>query len=378
MAPQSIHEKTMRVSSLKTILVSLAIGIAMGVGVQAQGTCGLIQDDFDDGVIGPEWFSSSVEVSESGGELVIQRTMGYQYLQTDETQLLLCGDVDASVDFRLVSWPAPQNCIFMGLQILTIAGDVHVAGIERFGEANNPGCHSAGSYYKAWTTDSMSCGSTWLSTGDTQGRFRVTRIGDVVSMYYDQGGAWQLLLTETGAPLGDLRVRMFSSACNNEASDVRFDNLIVTNSSANAWPGTGNNLQMSTALGAQPCTSGGLEDIKLATPGDFLTICVSSSTGTLNGVPFFVAAQLSASPASPAMVAPSLWIDITQPFLVLLDGSAPGPFGPAAVISPIGTQMGLGIPAFLAGQSAIIQVAALDATAPVGAAFSEAHEIRIL
>jgi len=215
----------------------VAISSALLTAALQSGTClGSFSEDFESGAVPSGWTlhtTCGAPVIE-GGTLVLSRAdkcMGALGLRMDPAQNVLCGDFDVRVDFLLPDALGPPMqggaWHYASLRVLTPAG-ANVATMQRYTEATVHPCLPALHNYKAWTSDSSPCNTTMIPTTAQSGAFRITRIGDDVSMYYDEGSGWQLARVEslTTAPV-ILQVSTGANGFEPIAHTAVFDDLVV-------------------------------------------------------------------------------------------------------------------------------------------------------
>ena len=219
-----------------TITVSVVPIPALGIQVL---------DDFNDGVLSAIWNAPTTgcaTIAEEGGQAVLAKPGGCAGANSLDLQHahVVYGDFDVSVDFALNSFGTPSaGDRFTGLQVRREDNNVPIATIERYNRFNPfQDCPPATQNYKAWTTTSLNCDSSveWLPTVDTQGKFRVTRVGSLLTMFYWSNG-WQELKSATG-DTGPVLVHMYAAAANGsvEAYEVRFDNFALVADVVTAVP----------------------------------------------------------------------------------------------------------------------------------------------
>lgn len=144
-----------------------------------------------------------------------------------------------------------------------------------------------------------------------------------------------------------------------------------------AFPGTGEDLQLLSAINANPLT---IASPKNANSGNTVTLQVTSPGGTFTNRELVVIAQgfVTGSPPFPPVAAN---IHMSLPGLVILLGGDVGPFGPV-VLPAAGTTLSFVVPPGLAGNSAIFQAVIVTFTAPLALnglyASTIGHEIRIM
>jgi len=229
----------------------------MDNGVCEDGTCveapecSGFEDNFDDGVLDPLWFPFGVDLGvgscpepvETGGQLVMAKPSGCVGGGSAFLQRLVVGDFEVTVDFELLSFSVPSvGARYATLQVLELLNSTpaptfedlsFVATIERYntGNTETDPCPPSAGNYKAYTTTSMNCDPSvaWTPTSDLQGRFQITRQGELLRMSYWDGSQWQEL--QSGIVTSeDLVVHMYAHTSNDDdgAIDVRFDNFVLT------------------------------------------------------------------------------------------------------------------------------------------------------
>lgn len=214
-----------RIAIAALFIVAIACSIDSG-SVAHAGLCLEPElDDFSDGVLDPRFilFTTCGSVTESDGELVLDGNCSTNTrYRLDPAQATICGDFDVRVSYDLISFPAPMagSSRFVTLTIRRASDLVHMASMERF--ANN-GAPVPPEAYKAWTTDPVFPAPDYIATSDTSGRFRITRIGATLSMYYFDSD-WQLLRSEAG-DTGDVIVELRTSSEDGALTAAAYDNL---------------------------------------------------------------------------------------------------------------------------------------------------------
>ena len=188
-------------------------------------------DDFDDAQVGAAWSTAEGcgSVIEVGGALELTKDSGC----TGGTSIRLasphsiCGDFDAWTDFNLVNFTVPgSGGRFAGFQVKRMDGSPF-ATIERYNRALGA-CNPATNNYKAFTLVSSNCDPSvaWQPTTDMTGRFRIRRVGSMVTIYY-WNSTWIEL--QSAALTGeDVYLQLYTGAPSDGSSqDVRFDDLYV-------------------------------------------------------------------------------------------------------------------------------------------------------
>lgn len=160
---------------------------------------------------------------------------------------------------------------------------------------------------------------------------------------------------------------------------AQFDDVTFTlqNGVLGTYPGSGEDLVLSTAVGGGALSSGPANDVKTATGGSLLEVNVSSPGGLFNLQGYYVVGYLfpTGSPLQQQQL-PNIWVNIPTHFM-LVDGS-PRPLIGQPLINPNGgTSSYFTTPGGLAGTSAMLQAICISPNAANTVyAASDAHEIR--
>ncbi len=192
-----------------------------------------LQDDFNDGALAPRWMPSAScgsPPTESGGEMVLARgaCVGNIFVSVDPTRETICGDFDLTVDYRLENFTTPSaGSRYASLSLLAQSGG-HVAVIERYARFAAGDCTPSTQNYKSFTSSSLNCNSSMVPTTDQSGKFRVTRVGCLVTTYYHSGGAWVPLMSRNSSR-DPVRIEFYTGTdASATPHTVAFDNLWVT------------------------------------------------------------------------------------------------------------------------------------------------------
>jgi hypothetical protein len=154
----------------------------------------------------------------------------------DSSRWSVCGDFDVSVDFSLLAFPVPSNQWHAAS--LRIA-DPNGSPVDIFNSSKTPGMtvevfssvSTPQVRYNSFTTDAAG-NTVYTETSDTQGKFRITRIGAFVSAYYWSSGAWKLLNTATLNRV-PWTIELYISGDSATTNDVvDFSGLTIVSSSA--------------------------------------------------------------------------------------------------------------------------------------------------
>jgi predicted outer membrane repeat protein len=140
-------------------------------------------------------------------------------------------------------------------------------------------------------------------------------------------------------------------------------------------PGTGEDFTLTTTVDG----AGAALTAKVAAPGSLLYVHFTSPGGTfVGGVPLLVANLFPANSVPAPSGVPGVQVDLAT-VLLLLDGSAPFPFGQLA-LPPAGFGLGYVAPPFLAGFTLRMQAAVVAPAQAANGIFAttDAHEIRFL
>lgn len=140
-------------------------------------------------------------------------------------------------------------------------------------------------------------------------------------------------------------------------------------------PGTGEDFVLTTTVDG----AGAALTAKVADAGSLLVVRFESPNGTfVGGVPLLVANLFPAAAPPPPSFIPGVQVDLAS-VLILLDGSAPFPFGTLA-LPPGGFALGYTAPPFLAGFTLRLQAAVVAPMQAANGIFAttDAHEIRFV
>ena len=161
-----------------------------------------------------------------------------------------------------------------------------------------------------------------------------------------------------------------------------FDDVSFTGpGSQPTYPGTGEDLVLSSAIGGNTLSFGAGNDVKtVPAGGGLIELNVSSPGNLFNAKPYSMLAQLfgTGAPPVPPAALPELWFNVTAPIIILVNGSAVTPIGPAVIGPNGGTSSFYNVPGGFAGSSLMVQAIVLD-PALAGNGFyvaSDAHELQ--
>jgi hypothetical protein len=182
----------------KLLIVPLLI-IAVGPFYTSPAAAGTVSDNFTGATVNKRLWqpfeeSQSVRLSQQGGELRIQIDGGsVDHGAGINSKFRLKGDFDAIVDYRLISWP-PANGVRLGFE-----GGPNDQGfmVKRvsFGPDELP---NQGEAYFAFFSDASQWYGNQVTTTDTQGSLRLTRVGSVFTGYFKQKeGDWTKIADHT-------------------------------------------------------------------------------------------------------------------------------------------------------------------------------------
>ncbi|MFG0317745.1 MAG: plastocyanin/azurin family copper-binding protein [Planctomycetota bacterium JB042] len=135
------------------------------------------------------------------------------------------------------------------------------------------------------------------------------------------------------------------------------------------WPGTGDDLELSTGVDAAPDSV----DVKSLSAGNVLSIGIDSPEATLTGAPLVLALSAFPTGTTPASPLPGIHFDPAAAVIV-----TQGAFGWPLVVPPGGVSFGLVVPPVAAGTSIMLQAAALSANTHNGVfAATDGHELQL-
>ena len=226
-------------SKTKSIIIALILmfGIATLGGTPAMAdtpcTCaGNTSDNFDDGVM--TWLpSASCGIAvEALATLRLVKGGGCSGEVKARLEPTLCSDFDAQIEYSLLNWTSlVAGSRLTGFRVTTTGGAM-VGGIERTLTTNTGGC-APPSAYKAYASDSSACVATWTPTNDPSGKFRITRQGLTLKLFYwdASGSVWIELLS---TPVTGAELYLFAHAESEDDSQsfaVADDNFVLTSES---------------------------------------------------------------------------------------------------------------------------------------------------
>jgi hypothetical protein len=215
---------------LRTLILSLAL-LAAAIDPARGATI----DDFDDNAIDASLWSlnnpgSGVTVQEINQRLEISfaadaaGAFGGGYW----SKASYSGDVDISVSFSLLDWPA-KNGVRVGLSFVTDPTPRVVPTAFWAMERASGGPTEL--YSDVYVTDFNRSIGTLVSTADTSGGLRIAREGDTISAWYLVNGSWQLARSEVVASAGPLYVTFAAWSDDQFFADqpvkVAFDNVVA-------------------------------------------------------------------------------------------------------------------------------------------------------
>ncbi|MBK8097548.1 MAG: hypothetical protein IPK26_10590 [Planctomycetes bacterium] len=145
-----------------------------------------------------------------------------------------------------------------------------------------------------------------------------------------------------------------------------------------AYPGTGESVVLSSAVGGGLLSAGAGNDIKLATGNQLLQLNVSSPAGTFDLKPYALVGSLFATgtPPGPQAGFPGIQVNMSS-FFVIVNGLVPTPAGQPVIGPNGGSSTYLVMPTFPPGISVMLQGLVVDPIVANGIyAASDAHELR--
>lgn len=184
-------------------------------------------DDFNDGETDPtqwqlvdDWNNDQgVTIEEKNGRLeafIPASATGSVFGRTLTTVCKIVGDFDVQVDYQVLDWPA-NNGVRAAIGVHLTTERVSFAAGEFNGKES----------YAADHVGSISV----VETTDTAGTLRLTRVGDVWSSWYKEGGNWVLLKesTQSFTDAVSIKLGVWSDNTTFGHQDVRiaFDNFQV-------------------------------------------------------------------------------------------------------------------------------------------------------
>ena len=157
---------------------------------------------------------------------------------------------------------------------------------------------------------------------------------------------------------------------------AQFDDVTFTGPSVTpTYPGTGEDLRLSSAVGGASPTSGPGIDVKTAFAGDLLEFNVSSPNSTYTLQNYYLVGTIFAQGAPPVPQFPllGLWVDLPSHFIMV---GALTPMG-YTLIAPNGSSTFWRAPAGFPGLALMVQALSISPSAANGIyASADAHEIQ--
>jgi hypothetical protein len=224
-----------KLSFIKALVVSFLV-ISVCPIYSALCHAGTISDNFDGTIINPRLWqpfaeSQSVRVFQQGGELRIQIDGGSVHHGAGiNSKFRLKGNFDATVDYRLISWP-PANGVSLGFEGPS-ADSNQVFLIKRISfSADEP--QSPQEVYSASFQNGEDWSGSMVPTTDSQGSLRLTRVGSVLTGYFKQNGVWQQIASHDYSASGykewvEITLWAIGPPPAGQNVDIAFDNFQVT------------------------------------------------------------------------------------------------------------------------------------------------------
>ena len=208
----------------------------VGDACDVDTTCclGNMTDDFEDNELSSLWATlsncSSGSVSESGGYLILNLPSNCSGVSSASAHLgnnRICGDFTIEADFELSAWPTPAVSQWAGILVFS-SGSV-IMRIERktFLNPESNACENYTDAYESRYLDPVSCPTAFVPSADAQGRFRITRSGNVISTHFWNGASWTLLDSQSNATTSPLGFSMYVGNWTDGGQVVRFDNVSI-------------------------------------------------------------------------------------------------------------------------------------------------------
>ena len=200
-----------------------------------QPACLTLFDDFSDGVLDSRFNAnpSCGTLTETNGrlEMFVPAGCGDSSVSygVDTNQVVLCGDFDVRVDFQLLDYPGADGdarWTSFGVGEGTTPWGV----IERASRTFTGSCVPYGESYHAYSVDGSDCATDFISTTDTSGRFRITRVGSLqtILLWNDECSVW-LAVRSDAVPTTDMWVGVWTGKSGGSPAQqlVAFDNLSI-------------------------------------------------------------------------------------------------------------------------------------------------------
>ena len=171
------------------------------------------------------------------------------------------------------------------------------------------------------------------------------------------------------APAGTVTVQAFILFLQPQAGlgTALVDDLFFTGPMNNApFPGTGDDLLLTTGVGGAAPTGGNGNYTKTANGGDLIEVNVQTPGGAFSLKPYFLLGQAfpTGSPLTPTV--PSVYFNLTLPVIILVNGGVGGPFGPPVIGPLTGASSFYVAPPGQTGVSLMLQALVADPAAANG------------
>ena len=219
----------------RTTLVLALLGVSAALSVAPAATAApVVYDDFNDNATNwQRWSPGRI-----GGPTVAETNQRFEIAFPPDSSgdfiagvyygtCAFRGDYDVQVDYQLLDWPA-RNGVRMGLLMTAppwTGNDLGVVRISFSYELNFPGFPPEAYLIGEGGVLHMT------PTGDTSGKLRAVRVGDVATGYYYSGGAWVPIYSFGSASTNDvyllLQAWSHDWAFTDQPVRVAFDNVII-------------------------------------------------------------------------------------------------------------------------------------------------------
>ncbi len=195
----------------------------------------LYSDNFEDGLIGPEWSYSTGTCGsaiETGGELVLSRPSSCNspvHCILDSIAQFVIGDFDVTVDMEASVMGIPSTgYILAALTARKVSDQTVVARIERH-HILPGGCIPYSQNYKAYTTTSDNCDPSvgFAEATSSISKLRISRVGTVLYLYYWDGDWIELATGDVTDEDLYVYVTAASHSTTYDAFEIRFDNIQI-------------------------------------------------------------------------------------------------------------------------------------------------------
>lgn len=259
-----------------------------------------------------------------------------------------------------------------GLASLTGQGGAfNVGGIFQTFPANTGDQFTIDAYSRHWSGDPLT------GSGPPNDNWMIMKMAFFDAANVEIGGAEATILDGNApvdvwidnapvvgtAPAGTVSVQAFILFLQPTAGlgTGQVDDMFFTGPMGTApFPGTGEDLLLTTGIGVGGTSGGTGNYTKTASGGNAIECNVLSPGNTYNLEPYFLLGQAFSTGSPPSQLFPGINFDLTLPLLTLVNGATGGPLGPPRIGPLRGTSTFFVAPVGLGGTSIMLQALVVD------------------